>query len=58
VARQGLLLIPHALVLAFLWIGFAFTNRDRVLRDPLVEYPERLSRGLVLVKWWLLAIPH
>jgi hypothetical protein len=23
-----------------------------------VEYPQRLSRGLVLVKWWLLAIPH
>jgi hypothetical protein len=23
-----------------------------------VEHPERLSRGLVLVKWWLLAIPH
>ncbi|MCH8063114.1 MAG: DUF4389 domain-containing protein, partial [Chloroflexi bacterium] len=23
-----------------------------------VEYPERLSRGLVFVKWWLLAIPH
>ena len=23
-----------------------------------VEYPRRLSRGLVLVKWWLLAIPH
>ena len=23
-----------------------------------VEYPERLSRGLVWVKWWLLAIPH
>jgi hypothetical protein len=23
-----------------------------------VEYPHELSRGLVLVKWWLLAIPH
>jgi hypothetical protein len=23
-----------------------------------VAYPERLSQGLVLVKWWLLAIPH
>jgi hypothetical protein len=23
-----------------------------------VEYPEQLSRGLVWVKWWLLAIPH
>ncbi|MFG1913164.1 DUF4389 domain-containing protein [Kribbella sp. NPDC048928] len=23
-----------------------------------VRYPEHLSRGLVLVKWWLLAIPH
>jgi hypothetical protein len=23
-----------------------------------VAYPERLSRGLVLIKWWLLAIPH
>ncbi len=23
-----------------------------------VEYPEQLSRGLVLVKWWLLALPH
>ena len=23
-----------------------------------VAYPEHLSRGLVLVKWWLLAVPH
>jgi hypothetical protein len=23
-----------------------------------VVYPPRLSRGLVLVKWWLLALPH
>jgi len=23
-----------------------------------VPYPEKLSQGLVLIKWWLLAIPH
>ena len=26
--------------------------------DLHVDYPERLSKGLVLIKWWLLAIPH
>jgi hypothetical protein len=105
---KWLLLIPHFLVLAVLWLvfvvltvvaGFAilFTGRypraifdlnvgilrwawrvsfygysmlgtDRYPPFSLEEddypaqltivYPERLSRGLVLVKWWLLAIPH
>jgi Na+/H+ antiporter NhaC len=26
--------------------------------DLEVAYPEKLSNGLVLIKWWLLAIPH
>jgi hypothetical protein len=26
--------------------------------DFIVDYPPRLSRGLVLVKWWLLVLPH
>ncbi len=103
------LIVPHAIVLAFLWLavtvmtviaGFAilFTGRyprrifdfnvgvmrwtwrvgfyatsafgtDRyppftLQRDPtypadlIIAYPEHLSRWLVLVKWWLLALPH
>ena len=106
---KWLLVIPHFVVLFFLWIatvvltivaGFAilFTGRyprkifdfnvgvfrwtwrvsyyaigafgtDRYppfsLRpdssypaDFQVEYPDTLSRGLVLIKWWLLALPH
>jgi hypothetical protein len=37
-----------------------FTLRDDLIYPARLEvvYPERLSRRLVLVKWWLLAIPH
>ena len=37
---------------------FSLSSRPDYPADFDVDYPERLSRGLVLVKWWLLAIPH
>ena len=37
---------------------FSLKSDDSYPADLEIEYPESLSRGLVLVKWWLLAIPH
>ncbi len=37
---------------------FSLRPDENYPADLDVEYPERLHRGLVLIKWWLLAIPH
>lgn len=37
---------------------FSLQPRPDYPADLEVDHPERLHRGLVLIKWWLLAIPH
>ena len=37
---------------------FSLKEDPKYPADITIPYPEKLSRGLVLVKWWLLAIPH
>ncbi len=37
---------------------FSLNTQDDYPADLYIRYPEKLSQGLVLVKWWLLAIPH
>jgi hypothetical protein len=37
---------------------FSLHSNAEYPADLEVDYPEHLSRGLVLIKWWLLAIPH
>jgi len=37
---------------------FSLKSDDDYPADLEIVYPKELSRGLVLVKWWLLAIPH
>ncbi|MHC1557795.1 DUF4389 domain-containing protein [Actinomycetospora sp. C-140] len=37
---------------------FSLQRDDSYPADLEIDHPERLSRGLVLVKWWLLAIPQ
>src|SRR5215207_9434602 len=72
---KWLLLVPHIIVLVFLWTwrvsyyGYSALGTDRYPPFTLADvpdyparldiaYPEHLSRGLVLVKSWLLALPH
>jgi hypothetical protein len=37
---------------------FSLQPDDSYPADLSIEYVEQMSRGLALVKWWLLAIPH
>lgn len=37
---------------------FSLTPDPDYPADLDIAYPQKLSRGLVLVKWWLLALPH
>jgi hypothetical protein len=37
---------------------FSLQPNSEYPADVEVDYPEQLHRGLVLIKWWLLAIPH
>jgi hypothetical protein len=37
---------------------FSLQPNSEYPADLEVDHPERLHRGLVLIKWWLLAIPH
>lgn len=37
---------------------FSLQPNSEYPADLEIDYPEHLHRGLVLIKWWLLAIPH
>jgi uncharacterized protein DUF4389 len=37
---------------------FSLQSKPEYPADLEIDYPEQLSRGLVLIKWWLLAMPH
>ncbi|MFE7745591.1 DUF4389 domain-containing protein [Nocardia sp. NPDC057455] len=37
---------------------FSLQPDEEYPADLSIDYPDTLHRGLVLVKWWLLAIPH